>query len=93
MTEINKINIEKPDKTALKEKGITSWPIWEKEISTFDWFYDMSETCYILEGHARVEPKEGKPVEFGPGDMVTFPKGMECVWKITKPIRKHYNFG
>jgi hypothetical protein len=24
------------------------------------------------------------------GDYVTFPAGMECVWDIRKPIRKHY---
>jgi uncharacterized cupin superfamily protein len=24
------------------------------------------------------------------GDMVHFPKGMNCVWKIIEPIEKHY---
>ena len=28
-----------------------------------------------------------------PGDFVTFPKGMDCVWKISKGVRKHFNFG
>jgi len=42
----------------------------------------------------RIEPKDGgKPVEFGPGDLVTFPEGLDCVWKISKPVRKHYKFG
>ena len=27
-----------------------------------------------------------------PGDLVRFPKGMSCTWKVTQPIRKHYNF-
>ena len=35
----------------------------------------------------------GKPVEFGPGDLVTFPEGLDCVWKISKPVKKHYKFG
>ncbi|MFV9616801.1 MAG: cupin domain-containing protein [Gammaproteobacteria bacterium] len=26
------------------------------------------------------------------GDMVFFPKGMKCVWKIIEPIEKHYIF-
>jgi uncharacterized protein len=32
-------------------------------------------------------------VEFGAGDLVTFPKGMSCVWKIASAVRKHYRFG
>ena len=48
---------------------------------------------YILEGRVRVEPTDGEPVEFGPGDLVTFPRGMDCVWTISEPVRKHYRFG
>ena len=89
---MDEIKIEKRSKDDLKDMGVLSWPIWEKEVSTFDWHYDASEQCYILEGKVRVEPKDGKPVEFGPGDFVTFPKGMDCVWKVSQPVRKHYNF-
>ena len=39
----------------------------------------------ILEG--------GDPVEINVGDLVEFPAGMSCVWKITQDIRKHYRFG
>jgi uncharacterized protein len=88
------IKIEKPSKQKLEEEGIEGWPIWEKEVSTFDWHYDEKETCYILDGKVRIEPKDGgKPVEFGPGDLVTFPEGLDCVWKISKPVRKYYKFG
>ena len=89
---MSEIKIEKPSEEKINEMGITQWGIWEKEESTFDWFYDSQETCLILEGNARVEPENGEAVEFGPGDLVTFPKGMKCVWKITNPIRKHYMF-
>ena len=92
---IPEIRIEKPDKTKLERLEVFSWPIWEKEISTFDWHYDTKETCYILEGKVKVEPKDkvGEFVEFGPGDLVTFPEGMDCVWNISAPVRKHYKFG
>ncbi len=86
------IKIEKKGKDELKGMGVFSWPIWEKEVSTFDWHYDTTERCYILEGRVRVEPTDGKAVEFGPGDFVTFPKGMDCVWKVSKAVRKHYQF-
>ena len=82
--------IRKPTEDEAKEAE--SWPIWEKEESTFPWNYDVQETCLILEGKAMVTtPKES--VEFGPGDYVIFPKGLSCTWKINKKIRKHYKFG
>jgi uncharacterized cupin superfamily protein len=90
---MSNVKVEKPDKDKLESLGVYSWPIWEKEVSTFDWHYDEKETCYILEGKVLVEPKEGAPVEFGPGDLVTFPKDMDCIWKVKKAVRKHYNFG
>lgn len=91
---MGEIKIERPDEQTLKELGVDSWPIWEKEASRFDWSYDTKETCYILEGSAKVEPAGGgEPVEFGAGDLVTFPEGLDCVWEITSPIRKHYKMG
>jgi len=71
---------------------VDDWPIWTKEISEFDWEYDKTETCYIVEGSAIVTPENGEPVEITTGDLVTFPRGMKCVWKITEAIEKHYNF-
>ena len=86
------IKIEKLKDTKIKEMDISSWPIWEKEVSRFDWHYDSTEMCYILEGKITVETKDGKKVNFGAGDFVTFPKGLDCVWDIKEPVRKHYNF-
>ncbi|MDD5634775.1 MAG: cupin domain-containing protein [Candidatus Omnitrophica bacterium] len=90
---MDKIVIEKPDKTKLEALGVNSWPIWQKGKSRFDWSYDERETCYILEGRAEVETEAGSVVEFGKGDLVIFPAGMNCVWEIKQPIKKHYNMG
>jgi uncharacterized cupin superfamily protein len=87
------IKIEKPTEEKLKNLGVKSWPIWEKEVSKFDWYYDQQETCYILEGEVTVTPENGDPVSIEAGDFVIFPQGMSCVWDISKPIRKHYKFG
>lgn len=87
------IKIEKMSEARLKEMGVFSWPIWEKEVSRFDWHYDSVETCYILKGKVTVEAKGGKSVSFGPGDFVTFPSGLDCVWDIKEAVKKHYNFG
>ncbi|KJR41661.1 protein of unknown function DUF861 [Candidatus Magnetoovum chiemensis] len=86
------VKIEKLNNDEIKDKDIPSWPIWEKEVSKFDWFYDSTEECYILDGEVTVELTDGRAVTFGKGDFVTFPKGLSCVWDIKKPVRKHYNF-
>jgi hypothetical protein len=88
------IKVDKtPTEEQLKELGVFEWPIWTKEASEFPWSYDETETCYFLKGDIIVTPEGGEPVEMGKGDMVTFPKGMSCTWKIRKDVKKHYVFG
>jgi hypothetical protein len=83
----------KPDLDDLRKRGVLSWPIWEKEASRFDWFYDEPEECYFLEGVVELETNDGKRVSFGKGDLVKFPQGLACVWNIKEAVRKHYSFG
>jgi uncharacterized protein len=85
------IKIEKCDETTLESRGVFGWPIWECERSEFNWHYDQRETCYILEGEITVKTAE-EEVRLGPGDYVTFPKGLDCLWKVSRPVRKHYSF-
>ncbi|MBU2436076.1 MAG: cupin domain-containing protein [Candidatus Omnitrophica bacterium] len=86
------IEVKKLSNSEIKKMGIDSWPIWEKEISRFDWYYDQTEDCLLLEGKVIVTSKDGIRVEFGKGDFVTFPKGLACTWDIKEPVKKHYNF-
>lgn len=86
------IKVQKLTPGQLKKMGVFQWPIWEKEVSRFPWAYDSIEECYFLEGKAIVETKDGKNINFGKGDFVTFPKGLSCTWNIKEPVRKHYNF-
>lgn len=81
-----------PSEAKLDVMGIYYWPIWKKEASTFPWSYDQQETCYILQGEVVVTPEGGEPVTIVRGDLVTFPKGMNCTWEIRQDIKKHYNF-
>ena len=85
-----KVKIEKPTEAKLNELGVENWPIWEKEVSTFDWYYDTNETFYVIEGEVEVELDDGTKVSFGAGDLVTFSEGVKCTWHVKKPIRKHY---
>ena len=84
---------QNPDEERLKKLGVSDWPIWTKEESEFPWTYDDQETCYFLEGDVVVTPDGGKPIEMGKGDLVTFPAGMSCTWKIRNGVKKHYKFG
>jgi hypothetical protein len=83
--------IEKLTDEQVNQKGIKNWPIWTKEASTFDWYYDSDEECLILEGEVDVKTDE-RTYTIKAGDFVTFKKGLKCVWNVKKPIRKHYNF-
>lgn len=87
-----KIEIKRPEREEMDKEGVMSWPIWEKEISRFDWHYDETEECYLLKGKVVVETEDGEKVEFGKGDFVTFPKGLSCIWDIKEPVKKHYTF-
>ena len=86
------IKIEKLASEQIEKRGINSWPIWEKEVSRFDWYYDNMEECLLLEGKVIVETADGEKVEFEKGDFVTFPKGLTCIWDIKEAVKKHYNF-
>jgi len=91
---MNEIKVEhNPGRERLDELGVFGWPVWTKEVSKFPWSYDSPETCYFLEGDVEVTPEGGESVEVGKGDLVTFPQGMSCTWKIRKDGRKHYTFG
>ncbi len=81
-----------PDTGLLEKLGVFTWPIWSKEASTFPWVYDSEETCYLLEGDVTVTPREGEPIRLQAGDLVTFPAGMSCTWRIHRAVRKHYVF-
>ena len=74
----------------LETLAVDLWPVWTKEVSTFDWHYEQNETCYILEGEATITPKNGTAVSVAEGDLVNFSQGLSCQWDITVAITKHY---
>ena len=83
------IIVKKP--TEQERAEMLALPTWGCDVSEFDWHYDQEETCLLIEGEVEVTHADGN-AKFGVGDMVTFPQGMSCVWKVTKPVKKHYIF-
>ena len=66
-------------------------PTWGCEVSEFDRHYDSTEIALIIEGEVTVT-YDGGSVSFKAGDYVVFPKGLSCVWKVSKAVKKHYLF-
>lgn len=85
------VKIEKLNEDTISRRGIRQWPVWEKEISRFDWQYDEEEECLLIEGEVVIETDEGNYL-IRKGDFVTFSKGLKCVWDVKKPVRKYYMF-
>ncbi len=90
---MSKIEKEKPDQEKLDSLGVGNWSSWECEPSTFPWEYQDKETCYVFEGKVTVQTPDGLEAHIGPGDLVTFPKGLKCTWTVHQTIRKVYKFG
>lgn len=86
------IKVEKLSEEEINSRGIKKWPIWTKEPSKFDWFYDEQEQCLFLEGDVTVHTESGS-TDIKKGDFVTFPQGLKCVWEVKGAVRKHYKFG
>jgi uncharacterized cupin superfamily protein len=84
-----KIIVKKP--TDAEKEAILSQSTWGCGVSKFDWHYDSEETCMLTEGEVTVI-YDGGSVSFGAGDYVVFPKGLTCVWDVSKPVKKHYIF-
>ena len=88
---MSQIIVEKnPAQTKLDSLGVSKWPTWKKEVSTFPWHFLEQEQAYILEGECVITPEGGSPVSFGKGDLVTFPAGMKASWEVKQPLHKHY---
>lgn len=92
MPTVKDVIVRKP--TAEEKTLCKKWPIWTCDASQFEWEYTQVEKCLIIEGRVAVAdlPDSGNSVDFGPGDYVVFPNGLKCVWRVEKPVRKHYEF-
>ena len=62
--------------------------IWDCTEGRFNWHYNKDETLVVLEGEAFLTIDDGKERRIGPGDVVFFPAGCSCQWRVTSYIRK-----
>jgi uncharacterized cupin superfamily protein len=62
--------------------------IWECTAGRFNWFYDVDETVYVLEGSVLLKDANGVQRVVSAGETVHFPVGAKVEWTIDKYIRK-----
>ena len=77
----NKILSSSPDGTA-------STLIWDCTAGRFNWFYDVDETVYVLDGGCIVKDSGGKARRVNAGETVFFPAGSRAEWTVEKYVRK-----
>ncbi|CAM9356942.1 unnamed protein product, partial [Sphacelaria rigidula] len=80
-------NVNEQRVTAL---GIRRWNTRDAGSGIFEWVYDTTTTCFLVEGRAVVTPNGGEPELVEAGDLITCGKGLKCTWWIQSPVIKHY---
>lgn len=67
--------------------GSASTLIWDCTAGRFNWFYDVDETIYVIEGGMIIKDAGGKR-RLSAGDTIFFPKGARAEWTVESYIRK-----
>lgn len=68
--------------------GTTTILLWDCTPGRFNWFYDVEETLYVLEGSVLIKNESGVTRRVGAGDVVFFPAGSRAEWTVETFIRK-----
>jgi uncharacterized protein len=68
--------------------GTATSYIWHCTAGRFNWFYDVDETIYVIEGGVVITDMEGTAHRLGAGDTIYFPAGTHAEWKVETYIRK-----
>jgi uncharacterized cupin superfamily protein len=68
--------------------GTASTLIWDCTAGRFNWFYDVDETIFVLEGGVVLRDVAGTARRLSAGDSVFFPAGARAEWTVETYIRK-----
>jgi uncharacterized cupin superfamily protein len=68
--------------------GTASTLIWDCTAGRFNWFYDVDETIYVIEGAVVIRDVTGLQRRYNAGDSIFFPAGARAEWHVEKYIRK-----
>jgi len=68
--------------------GTASTLIWDCTAGRFNWFYDVDETIYVIEGGVVIRDVGGAARRLSAGDTIFFPAGARAEWHVEDYIRK-----
>jgi uncharacterized cupin superfamily protein len=68
--------------------GTSSTLIWDCTAGRFNWFYDIDETIYVIEGSVIIKDPSGTSCRLSVGDTIFFPAGARAEWHVENYIRK-----
>jgi hypothetical protein len=68
--------------------GAASSYLWDCTAGRFNWFYDVDETIYVIEGGVVVKDVSGVARRLSAGDTIFFPAGTRAEWHVEHYIRK-----
>ena len=54
----------------------------------FNWFYDIDETIFVIEGGVVIKDEAGNARRLNAGDTIFFPKRASAEWNVETYIRK-----
>jgi uncharacterized cupin superfamily protein len=77
----NKVLSSSADSTA-------STLIWDCTAGRFNWYYDIDETIYVIEGGVVIKDAAGVVHRLSAGDTIFFPAGARAEWHVEDYIRK-----
>jgi uncharacterized protein len=62
--------------------------IWDCTAGRFNWFYEVDETIYVIEGGVVLTDGTGTARRLCAGDTIFFPAGVHAEWYVENYIRK-----
>jgi uncharacterized protein len=68
--------------------GTASTLIWDCTAGRFNWYYDIDESVYIIEGSVIVKEPSGATRRLTAGETIFFPAGSRAEWEVEEYIRK-----
>jgi uncharacterized protein len=68
--------------------GTASSYIWDCTAGRFNWFYDVEETIYVIEGGVVIKDDAGLVHRLNAGDTFFFAVGARAEWHVENYIRK-----
>jgi uncharacterized cupin superfamily protein len=68
--------------------GTATTFLWDCTAGRFNWYYDVDETLYVIEGAVVIKDHAGATRSLSVGDTIFFPAGARAEWYVESYVRK-----